>query len=147
MFRRLTGPTILALLLALASCKSAYYAAWDKMGWAKRDILVDRVKEAKSEQEGAKKEFKNALEQFQALTGFQGGDLEAKYKKLNSEYEPAKAGQTVSASASRRSIPWRRIFLRNGPRNWANTTMQNSNAQARRNSAKPASATTRCTPP
>jgi len=71
----------------LAGCKSAYYGAWEKMGWAKRDILVSRVKDAKEEQEGAKKEFKSALEQFQSLTGFQGGDLEAKYKKLNSEYE------------------------------------------------------------
>jgi hypothetical protein len=77
----------LLFLFAMTSCKSAYYAAWEKMGWAKRDILVDRVKDAKAEQEDAKKEFKSALEQFQALTGFQGGDLEAKYKKLDSEYE------------------------------------------------------------
>src|SRR3954469_22913019 len=85
----------LALLVAVvfasavpgAGCKSAYYGAMDKLGWAKRDILVDRVKDAKEEQEGAKKQFQSALEQFQALTGFQGGDLEAKYKKLNKEYE------------------------------------------------------------
>jgi Skp family chaperone for outer membrane proteins len=87
MFRRLTCPTLVVLLVVVAGCKSAYYAAWEKMGWAKRDILVDRVKDAKTEQEGAKREFKSALEQFQALTGFKGGDLEAKYKKLNSEYE------------------------------------------------------------
>jgi hypothetical protein len=67
-------------------CKSAYYGAMDKLGWAKRDILVDRVKDAKEEQEGAKKEFQSALEQFQALTNFQGGELEAKYKKLDKEY-------------------------------------------------------------
>lgn len=68
-------------------CKSAYYGMWDKLGWAKRDILVDRVKDAKEEQEGAKKEFANALEQFKALTGYQGGELEAKYKKLDGEYQ------------------------------------------------------------
>jgi chromosome segregation ATPase len=75
------------MMLVLGGCKSAFYGTWEKLGWAKRDILVDRVKDAKEEQEGAKKQFQSALEQFQALTGFQGGELEAKYKKLNKEYE------------------------------------------------------------
>jgi chromosome segregation ATPase len=73
--------------LFFGGCKGAYYGAWEKLGWAKRDILVDRVKDAKEDQEAAKKQFQSALEQFKALTGFQGGDLEAKYKKLNKEYE------------------------------------------------------------
>src|SRR5262245_45621088 len=68
-------------------CKSAYYGTWEKLGWAKRDILVDRVKDARDDQNAAKEQFKTTLEQFQQLTGFQGGDLEAKYKKLNSAYE------------------------------------------------------------
>ncbi|HEY7119573.1 MAG TPA: DUF2959 domain-containing protein [Tepidisphaeraceae bacterium] len=75
------------LCVATAGCKSAYYGTWEKLGWAKRDILVDRVKDAKDDQEAAKKQFQSALEQFQAMTGFQGGELEAKYKKLNKEYE------------------------------------------------------------
>ena len=73
-----------------AGCTSAYYGTWEKLGWAKRDILVDRVKDAKEDQEAAKKQFQSALEQFQSITGFQGGDLEAKYKKLNNEYEACK---------------------------------------------------------
>jgi hypothetical protein len=85
---RLAVGTVLTIGMTLAGgCKSAYYGAWEKLGWAKRDILVDRVKDAKEDQEAAKKQFQTALEQFQALTGFQGGELEAKYKKLNSEYE------------------------------------------------------------
>src|ERR1044072_6827336 len=72
-------------------CRSAYYATWEKLGWAKRDILVDRVKDAKEDQEAAKKQFRSALEQFQAVTNFQGGDLEAKYKKLNMEYEASES--------------------------------------------------------
>src|SRR5712691_9775155 len=88
MSRRVASIVLLGgLVTAFAGCKSAYYATWEKLGWAKRDILVDRVKDAKEEQEGAKKQFQTALEQFQALTGFQGGELEAKYKKLNKEYE------------------------------------------------------------
>lgn len=87
-FRGLAVGVVLATGLAAgAGCKSAYYGAWEKLGWAKRDILVDRVKDAKEDQEAAKKQFQSALEQFQSLTGFQGGELEAKYKKLNKEYE------------------------------------------------------------
>src|SRR4051812_49254869 len=73
--------------LIFVGCKSAYYGAWEKMGWAKRDILVDRVKDARHDQVAAKKQFKPALERFQDGTNFQGGDLEAKYKKLKSEYD------------------------------------------------------------
>jgi chromosome segregation ATPase len=76
-----------ALAVACGGCQGTYYKAWEKLGWAKRDILVDRVKDAREDQEAAKKQFKTTLEQFQALTGFQGGELEAKYKKLNREYE------------------------------------------------------------
>jgi hypothetical protein len=86
--------SFLVLLCATAGgagCKSTYYGMWEKMGWAKRDILVDRVKDAKEDQEAAKKQFQSALEQFKAVTNFQGGDLEAKYKKLNKEYEASES--------------------------------------------------------
>jgi hypothetical protein len=90
--RRAVVGTVLTIGVALTGgCKSAYYDAWEKLGWAKRDILVDRVKDAKDDQEAAKKQFQTALQQFQALTGFQGGELEAKYKKLNKEYEACEA--------------------------------------------------------
>ena len=73
--------------LVFFGCKSAYYATWEKLGWAKRDILVDRVKDARDDQDAAKKQFKTTLERFQEVTNFQGGDLEAKYNKLKSEYD------------------------------------------------------------
>jgi hypothetical protein len=89
-----------AMTLAFAAgCQSTYYKAWEKLGWAKRDILVDRVKDAREDQEAAKKQFQSALEQFQAVTNFQGGDLEAKYKKLNKEYE---ASETRAADVHKR---------------------------------------------
>jgi hypothetical protein len=79
------------LLLPLLGCKSAYYGAWSKLGYEKRDILVSEVEDAKSTQEAAKEQFKTTMEKFQELTNFQGGELEAKYKKLNSEYERCKS--------------------------------------------------------
>src|SRR3954468_23252816 len=66
--------TLVVGTVASSGCKTAYYSTWEKLGWAKRDILVDRVKDAKEDQEAAKKQFQTALQQFQALTGFQGGE-------------------------------------------------------------------------
>ena len=80
---------ILACLLTplLGGCKSAYYNVWEKLGWDKRHLLVDAVQEAREEQVDAQKQFKTTLQRFQELTGFSGGELESKYKKLNSAYE------------------------------------------------------------
>ena len=79
---------VLFVLLALGSgCKTVYYGALEKVGVHKRDILVDRVTDARDGQEEAKEQFKSALEKFMAVTQFSGGDLELKYKELNAEYE------------------------------------------------------------
>jgi hypothetical protein len=94
---RLAWILLLAAMLPLVGCKSAYYKTWEKFGYAKRDLLVGEVEDAKKDQEKAKEQFKTTLERFQEITGFQGGDLEAKYKKLNSEYESCKSrAQAVS---------------------------------------------------
>lgn len=69
--------------LALTSCSTVYYQTMEKLGVHKRDIMVDRVKEARDAQKEAGKEFVNALEQFKSVVQMQGGDLEAKYNKLN----------------------------------------------------------------
>ena len=80
----------LFLLVPLTGCESAYYGAWEKLGWAKRDILVDRVEETRDSQNAAKEQFQTTLERFQSLTNFSGGELESKYKQLNSAYESCK---------------------------------------------------------
>jgi gas vesicle protein len=71
----------------LAGCKTAYYGVWEKLGWEKRDLLVDAIQEARAEQVDAQKQFKTTLQRFQELTGFSGGELESKYRKLNAAYE------------------------------------------------------------
>lgn len=78
-------PVLLAFLLA--GCTQAYYAAMEKIGKEKRDILASRIEGGKKDQEQAKKQFATTLEAFQALTNFDGGNLEKVYKKLNSEFE------------------------------------------------------------
>jgi hypothetical protein len=119
-----------ALLLATAGCKSAYYNTWEKLGWAKRDILVDRVKDARDDQEEAKKQFKTTLERFQELTNFQGGDLEAMYKKLNGEYEDSVgAAEDVSKRIKAVESVANDMF-----KEWQDELKQFSNAELRRSS-------------
>jgi hypothetical protein len=86
-------PTTLLILLAtiftLAGCSTLFYKTMRTLGKEKRDILVSRVKDAKKDQEQTKEKLKTTMENFQALTGFDGGSLEKNYKRLNSSYEDA----------------------------------------------------------
>lgn len=83
--------TFCALLATAAGCQSTYYGIWEKLGWHKRDILVERVSEARDEQQDAKEQFKSALEQFADVVQFEGGDLQAKYDKLAAQLDVSKA--------------------------------------------------------
>jgi len=76
-----------AVSLTMSGCSSMYYNTMETFGKHKRDILADRVVDARDEQEEAKEEFADALQQFKAVLNFEGGKLEQNYNKLNSEYE------------------------------------------------------------
>ena len=78
---------LLAIPFAFSACDTAYINAMDKMGYAKRDILSNRVKSARDAQAEAKKDIQSALDQFGQVVAYQGGDLEATYKKLKSELQ------------------------------------------------------------
>lgn len=78
---------IVATSLLLTGCQSAYYGAMEKVGYHKRDIMVDRVEDARESQEEAQKQFSSALEEMQALLNHDGGDLETAYNKAKDEYE------------------------------------------------------------
>jgi chromosome segregation ATPase len=75
------------LVFFLTSCQSAYYKTMEKLGVEKRDILVSRVEDARNVQEEAKDQFNTALERFSAVVNFQGGELEARYNQLKTEFE------------------------------------------------------------
>ncbi len=85
-------------ILALSGCQSAYYAAWEKVGVEKRDILVDRVENAKESQEDAQEQFNSALEAFSAAVAFDGGELEDVYNRLNGQYEDSVAASEEVSS-------------------------------------------------
>jgi hypothetical protein len=77
--------------LAAASCENTYYRAMEVVGKHKRDLLVDRVGEARDTQQDAKVQFQTAFDKFADLVGFVGGDLEAKYDELRAELEASEA--------------------------------------------------------
>ncbi len=88
---------LVALLLVLVGCETAYYNAWERVGVHKRDILVDRIEDTQDAQEATQEQFKDALEQYRAAVNFDGGDLEKIYNKLNAEYEDSvQAAEAIS---------------------------------------------------
>lgn len=75
----------------LFGCQSAYYSTMEKFGFEKRDILVDRVEEAKESQEDAQEQFSSALDQFLQLTNYDGGELQDVYENLKDQFETSQS--------------------------------------------------------
>lgn len=78
---------LVGLLALFAGCSSVYYGTMEKMGYAKRDILVTRVEKAQEAQEEAKEQFATTLDQFLAVAKIDGGELKQKYDTLNDELQ------------------------------------------------------------
>lgn len=83
--------------LSLIGCQSAIdkakrqaaYSAYEFVGVEKRELLKDRVDDARDEQKKAGEEFESALDRLKSLYGFKGGNLERKYNSLQSAYDNA----------------------------------------------------------
>lgn len=122
---------IICLVLSLSACQSAYYSAMEKVGYHKRDILVDRVEDVQQAQQNAQKEFKSALEQFQTVIQVDGGELQARYEQLNDEYEASKsAADAVSKHISKVELVAEDLF-----NEWQQELDQYSSASLRSQSA------------
>jgi len=80
---------ILAGLLCapMHGCASTSIALKEQFGYAKREQLVDKVGDARDEQAEAKEQFATTLDEFKALTDFDGGDLEKTYRQLSKELD------------------------------------------------------------
>ncbi|WP_420600165.1 DUF2959 domain-containing protein [Neptuniibacter sp.] len=87
MINRLKITLLIVLITALTGCQTAYYSAMEQVGVHKRDILVDRVEEARESQADAQEQFKDALEQFKSVVAFDGGELDKIYNQLQAEYD------------------------------------------------------------
>ena len=88
---------LLLSVITLFGCSKAYYGAMEKVGIHKRDILIDRVEDARDAQSDAQEQFKSALEQFSTVIQLEETELKNAYDQLNAEYEDSvEAAQAVS---------------------------------------------------
>lgn len=93
----LTILTMALLMLFFSGCSKTYYNAMEKVGIHKRDIMVDRVEDARDSQAEAQEQFKSALEQFDSVVKLKETNLKKAYDRLNTEYEDSEAAaQEVS---------------------------------------------------
>lgn len=127
---RFLGLFVALLLPLFTACSGTYYKAMESVGVEKRDILVDRVEEARDAQEDASEQFTSALDQFRATVSFDGGDLEAIYNRLDSEYEDSVAeAENVSARIDSVESVSEDLF-----EEWQEELAEYSNSEMRRNS-------------
>lgn len=78
---------LVSAVISLTACETVVYDALEKVGYHKRDILIDRIDAAQGSQTEGQEQFKSALEQFKSVINFDGGDLEVTLDLLNDEYE------------------------------------------------------------
>ena len=79
------------VLVLLCGCNKAYYGAMEKVGIHKRDIMVDRVEDARDSQTAAQQQFTSALEQFDSVVNLKETDLKKAYDTISKEYEECTA--------------------------------------------------------
>jgi hypothetical protein len=80
-------------LFSLMSCSQAYYGALEKIGIEKREILRDRIVSTQKSRKETAEDFKSALERFQDIAPFEGGELEEKYSRLSTTVDNLESRQ------------------------------------------------------
>jgi hypothetical protein len=80
-------PPLAGLALVFAGCSGVYYNTMEKLGIPKREILVDRVEEARGAQQAAKEQFASALHEFLAVTKVPASELQATYERVKGEFD------------------------------------------------------------
>lgn len=94
---RLPRPVLILAAAAMLSpfgpsgCASTTIKVKESLGIAKREQLVSEVRDARNTQQQAKDQFASTLEEFKAITGYTGGDLERRYNRLKTQADRSKA--------------------------------------------------------
>lgn len=128
---------LLSVAAFLSACSGVYYGAMEKVGFAKRDLLVSRVKDARKAQDDAKEQFASALDQLLQITRSDGGDLKRNYDRLNRELERSQERATaVNERIAAVEDVAKALF-----REWKRELDQYENASLRRRSEEQLTAT------
>jgi len=103
MLRQPPALPVLAACLLLGGCNSGlYYETREAFGTPKRDILVERVEDARDSQTQAKEDFADALEAFRAVVNVPSSELSRTYDELSATFEELEdRADAVSSRISR----------------------------------------------
>ncbi|MFT7511096.1 MAG: hypothetical protein ACI9QL_000299 [Candidatus Omnitrophota bacterium] len=85
---------MVCVVLGASSCSSVrkvQYGVMEKFGVHKRDLLVDRVEDARDAQRNASDSIQDAYKRFAGLVQFDGGDLESVYNRLKKSVDQSEA--------------------------------------------------------
>ena len=95
-------------------CSTVYYAAMSPLGWAKADLLANRVQLARDAMDQAKIQFADALPQFAAARTESGGNRAARPSgaQRGSYADSAASAALVAQEAQGRGREGRRCALR-----------------------------------
>ena len=86
--------TALVLTSGCATVRDQKYKIQEKFGVHKRDVMVDKVEDARDAQEKAKETIQDAYTRFTSIVNVKGGDLEKNYKSLQSAVDKSQARAT-----------------------------------------------------
>lgn len=89
-----SGGLRLSLLLSvvlMGGCSSLYYDTMEKFGYEKRDILVNRVEEARDSQNDAQETFRSSLERFQSVVDTPDTELKDQYAEISDAYDDSQS--------------------------------------------------------
>jgi len=129
MFKALAATLV---VLSLLGCQTVYFNAMEQLGIAKRDILVDRVEDARDAQTQAQQQFKSALDELSTLINFDGGDVQQAYDSLSDQYDSSQdAADQVSARIDDIESVAEALF-----NEWQDEIEQYSNAKYKRTSSQ-----------
>jgi chromosome segregation ATPase len=82
---------LLLSAVLLGGCSSVYYKTMEKFGYEKRDILVDRVEDARDSQNDAQETFRSSLERFQSVVDTPDTELKEQYAEISDAYEESRS--------------------------------------------------------
>ncbi|MBM4053499.1 MAG: DUF2959 domain-containing protein [Planctomycetes bacterium] len=75
------------MLLHFSGCQTTYYNSMEKLGYNKREMLSNKVKDARNILQETDEQFKSALVEFRSVVTHDGVTYEEKYNRLKNGYE------------------------------------------------------------
>lgn len=89
---------VIGLVLVTSACSNMYYNTMERLGYEKRDIMVNRVENARDAQSEAQETFRSALERYQSVVDTPESDLRRTYEDIRRAYENSvKAAERVTS--------------------------------------------------